>query len=153
MKKLTPSFIAITVTLSLSNSCYAIGLPKAESNNPQCLANVPKFDRPLVQGDINTLPINAEADQFEAIYPNTAIYQGDVSIEQGNRTIQANKVTIDSTNKNNRMAILQGNINYQDNLINIKGNNASMNLNNNDTQISPGEYHLVDRLGRGDAMR
>lgn len=151
MKKLTPSFIAITVTLSLSNSCYAIGLPKAESNNPQCLANVPKFDRPLVQGDINTLPINAEANQFEAIYPNTAIYQGDVSIEQGNRTIQANKVTIDSTNKNNRMAILQGNINYQDNLINIKGNNASMNLNNNDTQISPGEYHLVDRLGRGDA--
>ena len=78
MKKLTPSFIAITVTLSLSNSCYAIGLPKAESNNPQCLANVPKFDRPLVQGDINTLPINAEADQFEAIYPNTAIYQGEI---------------------------------------------------------------------------
>ncbi|OCG23864.1 LPS assembly protein LptD [Gilliamella sp. wkB108] len=151
MKKLAPSFIAIAVSLSLYNSTYAINLPNAISDNPQCLIDVPRFDRPLVEGDINTLPVNAEANQFEAIYPNTAIYQGAVSIEQGNRTIQANKVTIDSQDKNNRIVTLNGDVVYQDNLIKMKGNDASMNLNTNDTNMKPSEYHLVNRLGRGNA--
>ncbi|OCG04722.1 LPS assembly protein LptD [Gilliamella sp. wkB112] len=152
MKKLTPSFIAIAITCTLyNNSSYAINLPKAESNNPQCLIDVPIFDRPLVNGDINTLPVEAESNQFEAFYPNTAIYQGNVLIEQGNRTVKADKVTIDTQDKNYRTAKLEGNITYQDNLIKMKGNNALINLNNNDTNMTPGEYHLVDRLGRGDA--
>ncbi|KFA59895.1 LPS assembly protein LptD [Gilliamella sp. wkB18] len=152
MKKLTPSLIAITVTFSLYNSaCYAIALPKAASNNPQCMINVPRFDRPLISGDTNNIPVNAESNQFEAIYPNVAIYQGDVSIIQGNRSIKANKVTIDSEGTNNRVVTLEGNIIYQDNLIQMKGNNASMNLNNNNTKMKPSEYHLVNRLGRGDA--
>jgi LPS-assembly protein len=153
MKKLAPSLIAIAVTLSLYNSfSYAIDLPKAAvSNNPQCLIDVPRFDRPLVNGDIDTLPVNAEANQFEAIYPSIAIYKGEVSIEQGNRTVQADKVTIDTNDDNNRTVTLEGNINYQDNLIKMKGENASMNLNNNDANMSPSQYHLVNRLGRGNA--
>jgi Organic solvent tolerance protein OstA len=152
MKKLVPSFIATSLTLALySSSSYAINLPNLNNNNPQCLINVPRFNRSLVNGDINTLPVLAEANQFEAIYPNIAIYQGNVLIEQGNRTIQANKVTIDSQDKNNRIVTLEGNITYQDNMIQMKGNKASMNLNNNDTNMSPSEYHLVNRLGHGNA--
>ena len=102
MKNLTPSLIAIAVTLFLYNSSsYALDLPKTVvSNNPQCLIDVPKFDRPLVNGDIDTLPVNAEANQLEAIYPNIAIYKGEVLIEQGNRTVQADKVTIDTQDNN-----------------------------------------------------
>lgn len=152
MKKLAPSFIAITVTLCLYNSSsYAIGLPKAIINNPQCLIDVPKFDRPVVEGDIQTLPVDAEANQFEALYPDKIIYQGDVVVEQGNRTVQADRVTIDSHDKNNRLVTLQGDITYQDNLIRIKGNDALMNLDNNDANITPSDYHLVNRLGRGNA--
>lgn len=153
MKKLTPSLIALTVTFSLySNVSYAIGLPKTDSSNSQCLSNVPKFNRPLVKGNINFIPINAEANNFEAIYPHTAIYQGDVSIEQGNRSVRADKVTINSEN-NNRIITLNGNIDYQDNLIEMKGDYATINIDNNDTEISSNEYHLVNRLGRGTAEK
>jgi LPS-assembly protein len=153
MKKLAPSLIAIIITLSLHNiPSYAIGLPKDSiSNNPQCLINVPRFVRPLVNGDTNTLPVNAEANQLEALYPNIAIYKGEVLIEQGNRTVQADKVTIDTQDNNNRIVTLEGNITYQDNLIQMKGDNASMNLNNNDANMSPSQYQLVNRLGRGNA--
>ena len=154
MKKLSLSLIAIAVTFSLYNynsPSYAIGLPENDTNNPQCLINVPKFERPIVNGDINNLPVNAEADQFEAIYPNLAIYSGNVYVDQGNRTVQADKVTIDSKDANNRMVTLDGNIIYQDNLIKMNGNHAVMNLNSNDSNIHPSEYHLVDRLGRGKA--
>ncbi|MCO6536629.1 MAG: LPS assembly protein LptD [Gilliamella sp.] len=153
MKNLTPSLIAIAVTLFLYNSSsYALDLPKTVvSNNPQCLIDVPKFDRPLVNGDIDTLPVNAEANQLEAIYPNIAIYKGEVLIEQGNRTVQADKVTIDTQDSNNRIVTLEGDITYQDNLIKMKGDKASMNLNNNDADMIPSEYHLVNRLGRGNA--
>ena len=153
MKNLTPSLIAIAVTLFLYNSSsYALDLPKTVvSNNPQCLIDVPRFDRPLVNGDIDTLPVNAEANQLEAIYPNIAIYNGEVLIEQGNRTVQADKVTIDTQDSNNRIVTLEGDITYQDNLIKMKGDKASMNLNNNDADMIPSEYHLVNRLGRGNA--
>ena len=150
MKKLTPSLLAIAVTLSLyDSSSYAISLPKVVSDNPQCLIDVPKFDRPLVNGDINTLPVNAEANQFEAINPNIAIYKGEVLLEQGNRTVQADKVTIDTQDNNNRTVTLEGDIIYQDNLIKMEGDNASMNLNNNDANMSPSKYYLVNRLGHG----
>ena len=154
MKKLSLSLIAIAVTFSLYNydsNSYAIGIPKNDTSNPQCLINVPKFERPMVNGDINTLPINAESNEFEAIYPDLAIYSGDVYVEQGNRTVLADKVTIDSKDTNNRMAILDGNITYQDNLIKMKGDHAAINLNNNDSNMHPSEYHLVNRLGRGKA--
>ncbi|MWN31776.1 MULTISPECIES: LPS assembly protein LptD [unclassified Gilliamella] len=153
MKKLAPSLIAIVITISLyNNSSYAIGLPKNSiSNNPQCLIDVPRFDRPLVNGDINTLPVNVEANQLKAFYPSIAIYNGEVLIEQGNRTVQADKVTIDTQDNNNRIVKLEGDITYQDNLIQMKGDVASMNLNNNDANMSPSQYQLVNRLGRGNA--
>lgn len=153
MKKLASSLIAIIITLSLHNSpSYAIGLPKDSiSNNSQCLINVPRFDRPLINGDANTLPVNAEANQLETLYPNIAIYKGEVLIEQGNRKVQADKVTIDTKDNNNRIVTLEGDITYQDNLIQMKGDNASMNLNNNDANMSPSQYQLVNRLGRGNA--
>ena len=154
MKKLSLSLIAIAVTFSLynyNNPSYAIGLPKNDTSNPTCFVDVPKFERPLVNGDINTLPVNTDADEFEGLYPNLATYKGNVYVEQGNRSAKANKVTIDTNDENNRTVTLDGDITYQDNLIQIKGDHALMNLNNNDANMYPSEYHLVGRLGRGKA--
>ena len=56
MKKLSLSLIAIAVSFSLYNydsTSYAIGIPKNETSNSQCLINVPKFERPIVNGDIH----------------------------------------------------------------------------------------------------
>lgn len=154
MKKLPLSRIAIAVTLSLynySNQSYAIGLPSNDATNPQCLIDAPRFDRPIVREDINQLPINTEADEFETVRTNLATYTGHVNVTQGNRSVLSDKVTIDSNDANNRMAILDGNITYQDNLIQAKGDHALINLNNYDSSMNPSEYHLVNKLGRGSA--
>ncbi|MDF7670153.1 LPS assembly protein LptD [Orbaceae bacterium ESL0721] len=174
MKKIAPSIVAIAVTLSLySHLSYASIVNSTDSDessidatkhdryskktlpnnnvNPQCYINVPTFNRPVVKGDINSLPVNAESNKFEAVYPNIAIYQGDVAISQGNRSIQSDKVIIDTKDDNNRVVTLDGDFVYQDNLIKMNGKHALMNLNSNDLSVQQGQYQLVNRLGRGDA--
>ncbi|WP_392562851.1 LPS assembly protein LptD [Orbus sturtevantii] len=151
MKKLTPSFIAATLCLSIySQSVLATTLLDPASNK-QCLVNAPVFNRPFVSGNPNNLPIEVSADYFEVFLPNTAVYQGHVSAVQGNRIIQSQKMTVNQSANKSRELILNGNVVYQDNLIEMKGDDAEMNLNTNDIQIQNSRYHLVGRLGRGDA--
>ncbi|WP_392560201.1 LPS assembly protein LptD [Orbus mooreae] len=149
MKKLTPSFIAAAVTLSIySQSSFADTEQKATSTN-QCLVDVPKYNRPLVDGDINSLPIEVSSDSFQVNLPNQAIYSGNVSATQGNRLVNSDQITLDQTK--NRNMLLRGNIFYEDPMIEMKGDQAEMDLDTNEIQIQNSQYHLVGRLGRGSA--
>jgi len=151
MKKLTPSFIAITICLSIYSQGAFANIELNTVSSKQCLVNVPVFNRPLVKDDENNLPIEVSSDAFEVDLPNKAIYQGHVSAVQGNRTVHSQKITLNQSANENREAILNGDVLYQDNLIEIQGDNAKMNLDNNDIQIQNSRYHLVGRLGRGNA--
>lgn len=149
MKKLTPSFIAAAVALSIySQSSFADSELCNEATNA-CLADVPKYDRPLVDGDVDTLPIEVSADNFEVNFPNRAVYSGKVSATQGNRTVNSEQIILEQTE--NRNMLLKGDIFYEDNFVEIKGDEAQMNLDNNDVQIKNSQYHLMGRLGRGSA--
>ncbi|WP_392564457.1 LPS assembly protein LptD [Orbus wheelerorum] len=151
MKKLTPSFIAATVCLSIYGQSAFASTEIGTTSNKQCLIGVPTFNRPLVKEDENALPVEVSSDSFEVDLPNKAIYKGNVSAVQGNRTVYSQKMTLNQTANKNRDLILNGNVLYQDNLIEMRGDDAKMNLDNNDVQIQNSRYHLVGRLGRGDA--
>ncbi|RKS87113.1 LPS-assembly protein [Orbus hercynius] len=153
MKKLTPSFIAAAVCLSVhSQDSFAnMELVPPASTNNQCLIDVPIYNRPLVEGDVNTLPIEVSSDKFEIDLPNQAIYSGNVLATQGNRMVNSEQIIINQTANTNRNLVLSGNVVYQDNLIEMQGNKAEMNLNTDDIEIQNGQYHLVGRLGRGTA--
>ena len=156
MKKLTPSFIAITVCLSIySTNNYADEnkiLKQFETQtNPRCLTNVPKSNLSDPQDNINDLPINVMSDSFKAELPNKAIYNGNVVVTQGNRQINSDQLTLIQSQNQNREIILNGNVSYQDNMIEMYGDKASMNLVNKEIQIDKSQYHLVNRLGRGSA--
>lgn len=150
MKKLTPSFIAAAVTLSIySQGIFADNTESCTSVTNSCLADVPKYDRPIVDGDVNTLPIEVSSDNFEINLPNQAIYSGNVSAIQGNRSVNSEQIIFDQSE--NRNLLLRGNIFYEDTLVEMKGDQAEMNLDTNDIQIQNGKYHLMGRLGRGSA--
>ena len=156
MKKLTPSFIAITVCLSIySTNNYADEnkiLKQFETQTkPRCLTNVPKSNLSDPQDNINDLPINVMSDSFKAELPNKAIYNGNVVVTQGNRQINSDQLTLIQSQNQNREIILNGNVSYQDNMIEMHGDKASMNLVNKEIQIDKSQYNLVNRLGRGSA--
>lgn len=144
-----PSFIAAAVTLSMHSSNAFAETEQCESSTNQCLVNVPHNNRPVVDGDVNSLPIEVSADSFQVDLPNQAIYSGNVSATQGNRQVNSDQIILDQTK--NRNMLLKGNVFYEDNLIEMKGEQAEMDLDTNDIQIQNGQYHLVDRLGRGRA--
>lgn len=152
MKKYVPSLIAMAIwsTLYSANSFAANRLETNESR-PQCLINVPVFNKPLVSGNIQELPVQIEADSFKAKSLNSAVYEGNVSVSQGNRSVESNTVTIETKDDRSRMITLSGDIQYQDNLVQLQGDNASMNLDTNDIEVNNSQYHLVGRLGRGNA--
>lgn len=63
----------------------------------QCMLGVPVYDKPLVSGDPNSLPVTINADDSRADYPKSALFSGNVHIEQGNSTLTAKEVELNQT--------------------------------------------------------
>lgn len=46
----------------------------------QCMLGVPSYNRPLVKGDTNSLPVTITADSSKGTYPDNATFTGNVDI-------------------------------------------------------------------------
>lgn len=150
MKKSFPTLLA-TLIWSALYSQHALADLAA-----QCRLGVPTFDRPLVSGEPNQLPVHIQADKSEASYPESARFLGNVNVEQGNSRLRADQVELrqdgtDAAGAPVRTVTATGNVNYDDNLVILKGPKAWANLNTRDTDVYEGDYKMVDRQGRGDA--
>ncbi|MFN6887684.1 LptA/OstA family protein, partial [Proteus mirabilis] len=55
----------------------------------QCLLGVPVYNKPLVEGDPNSLPVTITAKDMQGEYPRMIQYRGNVDIKQGNQTLSA----------------------------------------------------------------
>lgn len=117
----------------------------------QCLLGVPQFQGEVVKGDEMEMPIYIEADSAVINQPHDATYTGDVIVQQGNRKVVADEVMVEQDGQNARNAYLRGNFDYQDNLINVKGRDAEMDLLTNHASLENADYQLVGRQGRGTA--
>ena len=138
------------LSLAIVTACYsnhAVADLKA-----QCLLGVPHFQGELVTGDQTQLPVYIEADSAIINQPREATYTGNVSIQQGNRTVLADEISVVQEGNNVRNAYLRGQFDYKDNLINAKGSNASINLLNRDVDLGNADYQFVGRQGRGTAQ-
>ncbi|CAB1216130.1 LPS-assembly protein LptD [Serratia marcescens] len=120
------------------------------------MLGVPVYDKPLVSGDPNSQPVTINADDSRADYPKSALFSGNVHIEQGNSTLTAKEVELNQTQKPGqtepvRTVTATGDVHYSDNQIKLKGPKAWSNLNTKDTDVYEGDYQMVGRQGRGDA--
>lgn len=120
------------------------------------MLGVPTYDQPLVTGDPNQLPVRINADKTEANYPDSALFTGNVVVQQGNSTLTANQVELTQVQKPGeaipvRTVTATGDVNYDDPQIKLKGPKGWSNLNTKDTDMDKGKYQMVGRQGRGDA--
>ena len=120
------------------------------------MLGVPSYNRPLVQGDTNDLPVTITADNAKGNYPDNAVFDGNVDIAQGNSRLQADEVQLhqkqpDGAAEPVRTVDALGNVHYDDNQVILKGPKGWANLNTKDTNVWEGDYQMVGRQGRGNA--
>ncbi|EGT0619779.1 LPS assembly protein LptD [Citrobacter braakii] len=151
MKKRIPTLLATMIASTLySHQGLAADLAS------QCMLGVPSYDRPLVQGETNELPVTITADNAKGNYPDDAVFTGNVDIAQGNSRLQADEVQLHQKQAEGqpepvRTVDALGNVHYDDNQVILKGPKGWSNLNTKDTNIWEGDYQMVGRQGRGKA--
>ncbi|HIF6626722.1 TPA: LPS assembly protein LptD [Serratia marcescens] len=150
MKKSFPTLLATMIWTALYSQHALADLAE------QCMLGVPVYDKPLVSGDPNSQPVTINADDSRADYPKSALFSGNVHIEQGNSTLTAKEVELNQTQNPGqtepvRTVTATGDVHYSDNQIKLKGPKAWSNLNTKDTDVYEGDYQMVGRQGRGDA--
>lgn len=151
MKKRIPTLLATMIATALySQQGLAADLAS------QCILGVPSYDRPLVQGDTNDLPVTINADHAKGDYPDDAVFTGSVDIMQGNSRLQADEVQLHQKEAPGqpepvRTVDALGNVHYDDNQVILKGPKGWANLNTKDTNVWEGDYQMVGRQGRGKA--
>ncbi|AFM58447.1 TPA: LPS assembly protein LptD [Enterobacter cloacae] len=151
MKKRIPTLLATMIGTALySQQGLAADLAS------QCMLGVPSYNRPLVSGDTNSLPVTITADSSKGTYPDNATFTGDVDINQGNSRLQADEVQLHQKQPEGaaepvRTVDALGNVHYDDNQVILKGPKAWSNLNTKDTNVWEGDYQMVGRQGRGKA--
>ncbi|KFC07724.1 organic solvent tolerance protein [Trabulsiella guamensis ATCC 49490] len=151
MKKRIPTLLATMIASALySQQSLAADLAS------QCMLGVPSYNRPLVQGDTNNLPVTINADHAKGDYPDNAVFTGNVDVNQGNSRLQADEVQLHQKQAEGqadpvRTVDALGNVHYDDNQVILKGPKAWSNLNTKDTNVWEGDYQMVGRQGRGTA--
>ena len=151
MKKRIPTLLATMIASALySHQGLAADLAS------QCMLGVPSYDRPLVQGETNELPVTINADNAKGNYPDDAVFTGNVDIAQGNSRLQADEVQLHQKQAEGqpepvRTVDALGNVHYDDNQVILKGPKGWSNLNTKDNNIWEGDYQMVGRQGRGKA--
>ncbi|MCL2898874.1 LPS assembly protein LptD [Brenneria tiliae] len=151
MKKSFPTLLATLIWSALYSQQTLADLAE------QCMLGVPTYNRPLVTGDPNDLPVNIQADKTAANYPDSALFSGNVNIEQGNSVLTAEQVELNQIasaaqdGAPTRTITATGNVHYDDNQVVLKGPKAWSNLNTKDTDVYEGDYQMVGRQGRGSA--
>lgn len=154
MRKHFPTLLATLVYTAIYGSHAQADLVQ------QCMVGVPVFDRPLVEGDFNDLPVQIESNSSTLNYPSGATFDGNVTLEQGNRRLTADQVQLEQNQtdeqpekeaKPERIVTATGNVVYDDNIVRLAGNKAWSNLNTKDAEMFETQYQLVGRQGRGDA--
>jgi len=134
-----------------STAIYAETSLKTNNANERCLIHVPVYNPPTIERNGQYLPAKIETDTLKAQIPNKVIYQGNVRVSQGNRYLNAEKLTIETRPDTTHFMTITGNINYFDKFLKLHGRQANMTIENNDIDIEQGQYHLINRLGRGTA--
>ncbi|RWR00560.1 LPS biosynthesis protein [[Pantoea] beijingensis] len=149
MKKRLPTLLATLIGSALYSQ-YGL----ADDLMSQCMLGVPSYNRPLVEGSTDQLPVTINADNAKGNYPDNAVFTGNVDVQQGNSRLRSDEVQLHQKmlpgkTEPTRTVDALGNVHYDDNQVILKGPKAWSNLNTKDTNVWNGDYQMVGRQGRG----
>lgn len=150
MKKSFPTLLASLIWTALYSQQTQANLAE------QCMIGIPVYDKPIIKGGPATLPVTIYSDGVQANFPNSALFTGNVNIEQGNSTLSATQVELHQVQEGTRTTPVRtitttGSVYYADHQINLTGTKAWSNLTTKDADVYQGQYQFVGRQGRGEA--
>ncbi len=151
MNKRLPTLLATMIGAALySQHSFADDLMS------QCMLGVPSYNRPLTNGNPNQLPVTIHSDSVKGTYPDSSVFSGAVSVNQGNSRLQADEIQLHQRQQAGettpqRTVDALGNVHYDDNQVILRGPKAWSDLNTKDTNVWNGNYQMVGRQGRGSA--
>lgn len=124
----------------------------------QCIFNLPLYDTTMVHANPNHQLIIINSDELHANYPGSALFTGNVNIEQGNSILTATEVELNQVQNpwqkgSSRTITATGNVCYSDPQITLTGPKAWLDFNTKDIDVYEGSYQLVGRQGRGEANK
>ena len=151
MNKRLPTLLATMIGAAISSQSAL-----ADDLMSQCMLGVPSYNRPLVTGQTNQLPVTIHSDAAKGNYPDDAVFTGNVDVQQGNSRLQSDEMQLHQRQQEGQTTPVRtvdalGNVRYDDNQVILKGPKAWSNLNTKDTNVWNGNYQMVGRQGRGDA--
>lgn len=151
MKKRIPTLLATMIGAALYSQTSV-----ADDLMSQCMLGVPSYNRPLVNGDANALPVTINSDAAKGNYPDDAVFSGNVNIQQGNSRLTSDEIQLHQRTQEGQTTPVRtvdalGNVHYDDNQVILRGPKAWSNLNSKDTNVWNGDYQMVGRQGRGTA--
>lgn len=152
MKKRIPTLLATMIGAALYSQ-HSL----ADDLMSQCMLGVPGYNRPLVSGDTNSLPVTIHSDSAKGNYPDDVVFTGDVDVQQGNSRLASDEMQLHQRQQDGqttppvRTVDALGHVHYDNNQVILKGPKAWSNLNTRDTNVWNGDYLIVGHQGRGTA--
>ncbi len=151
MNKRLPTLLATIIGAAISSQSAL-----ADDLMSQCMLGVPSFNRPLVTGQLNQLPVTIYSDAAKGNYPDDVVFTGNVDVQQSNIRLQADEIQLHQRQQEGQTTPVRtvdalGNVHYDDNQVILKGPKAWSNLNTKDTNVWNGNYQMVGRQGHGNA--
>lgn len=114
-----------------------------------CYYGIPAYREPL-EYDTDTTPITISADAVDGSVSDTITYQGNVIIEQGDRTVQADEASYDNAQKS---ITTQGNITYQSSDLTLTSHKTiSGNLESKVAEFEEPIFQLNGSVIRGNSQ-
>ena len=114
---------------------------------------MPATDQCLIENssgssDINSLPVQVEADSVEGINGQKATYKGNVVITQGRKRITADTLTM---HQKENTVVAEGNVSLSDGQFKATSSKITSNLDSDDITLEETEYRFLCEPGRGKA--
>ena len=113
----------------------------------QCYSNVPKVTTTDENIDQNQLPIGISAAGLRGLN-GEIIYEGDVSLEQGDKTLTADRLKY---NRSSEQASATGNALFVNGQITLHADQIETNLKTDESSLYTTQYQFHGQGGRGDA--
>ncbi|HCX00390.1 MAG TPA: LPS-assembly protein LptD, partial [Pantoea sp.] len=89
MNKRLPTLLATMIGAAISSQSAL-----ADDLMSQCMLGVPSYNRPLVNGQTNQLPVTIHSDAAKGNYPDDAVFTGNVDVQQGNSRLQSDEMQL-----------------------------------------------------------
>ena len=143
------TFLAASISAALFVPATQAETSEGNSVQEMPTANQCLIDNSSGSDDINTLPVQVEANTVEAVGGQRATYKGNVVVTQGNKRITADTLTL---HQQENTIVAEGNVSLSDGQFKATSDKITTDLSTDQITLEQTEYRFHCEPGRGEAV-